>query len=148
MPGAGRHLAELGAPPRDALVREIGLADQRMLFWVLTLALVTRLPIVPLHFWLPAAHAASPTGLSILLVTGFAQTAAVGLMRFALPLFPEAAFEARTILAGIVGTLLVAVGGGATPWASRMLNTKALIAFGMLCGSPARSTSRPRSLTL
>lgn len=85
----------------------IGLADQRMLFWILTLALVTRLPIVPLHFWLPAAHAASPTGLSILLVTGFAQTAAMGLLRFALPLFPDAAFEARTILA-VIG--IVALG--------------------------------------
>jgi len=77
----------------------IPLDDQRMLFGILVLALVTRLPLVPLHFWLPGAHAASPTGLSILLATGFAQTAAIGLLRFALPLFPEAALEARPILA-------------------------------------------------
>ena len=76
-------------------------SDQRMLFGVLVLALVTRLPLVPLHFWLPGAHAAAPTGLSILLATGFTQTAAIGLLRFALPLFPEAALEARPILAAV-----------------------------------------------
>ncbi|MBK7952101.1 MAG: hypothetical protein IPK00_25955 [Deltaproteobacteria bacterium] len=38
-------------------------------------------------FLAAGAHAASPTGLSILLATGFAQTAAIGLLRFALPLF-------------------------------------------------------------
>lgn len=80
---------------------------QRLLFWVLAIALMTRLPVVPLHFWLPGAHAASPTGLSILLATGFAQTGAIGLLRFALPLFPDAAFEARTPLA-LVG--IVALG--------------------------------------
>ncbi len=79
----------------------IPVVDQRWLFGILTLALVTRLPLVPLHFWLPGAHAASPTGLSILLATGFAQTAAIGLLRFALPLFPEAALEARPLLAAI-----------------------------------------------
>src|SRR5690606_8888793 len=41
------------------------------------------------------------------LATGFAQTGAIGLLRFALPLFPDAAFEARTPLA-LVG--IVALG--------------------------------------
>jgi NADH-quinone oxidoreductase subunit M len=65
--------------------------DQWMLFLVLLVSLATRLPLVPLHFWLPAAHAAAPTGLSVLLATGFVQTAAIGVLRFALPLFPNAA---------------------------------------------------------
>jgi len=87
----------------------IGAADQRLLFGVLALALLTRLPAVPLHFWLPAAHAESPTGLSILLATGFAQTAAIGLLRFALPLFPDAALEARPVLAALgIGALAYA----------------------------------------
>jgi NADH-quinone oxidoreductase subunit M len=89
--GAGGTLLDLRIPA----------IDQRWLFGILVLALVTRLPLVPLHFWLPGAHAASPTGLSILLATGFAQTAAIGLLRFALPIFPQAALEARPILAAI-----------------------------------------------
>jgi NADH-quinone oxidoreductase subunit M len=76
--------------------------DQWMLFWVLAISLATRLPMVPMHFWLPAAHASAPTGLSVILATGFVQTAAVGIFRFALPLFPNAAAEAGPALS-IVG---------------------------------------------
>ncbi len=80
-------------------------SEQRLLFGVFALAMATRLPLVPLHFWVPAAHAASPTGLSILLATGFVHTAGIGLLRFALPLFPDAVTEAGPILSllGIVG---------------------------------------------
>jgi NADH-quinone oxidoreductase subunit M len=69
---------------------------------VLIVSLATRLPLVPLHFWLPATHAAAPTGLSVLLATGFVQTAAIGMLRFALPLFPNAANDVGPALA-IIG---------------------------------------------
>ncbi len=83
---------------------EIGRADQTMLFVVLAIAMATRLPLAPLHFWLPAAHASSPTGLSILLTTGFVQTAAIGILRYALPLFPDAAEAAGPVLS-LVGII-------------------------------------------
>jgi NADH-quinone oxidoreductase subunit M len=79
-------------------------ADQLLLFLVLVISLAIRLPLVPLHFWLPAAHASAPTGLSVLLATGFVQTAAVGILRFALPLFPNAAAEAGPALS-VVGII-------------------------------------------
>ena len=97
---------DLVAPPDPSefslLDVQFAPADQWMLFVVLTIALATRLPLVPLHFWLPAAHAVAPTGLSVLLATGFVQTAAIGILRFALPLFPNAASEAGPVLS-IVG---------------------------------------------
>lgn len=96
-----RPVGEMSEKGGTLLDLRIAASDQRMLFGILALALVTRLPLVPLHFWLPGAHAASPTGLSILLATGFTQTAAIGLLRFALPIFPDAALEARPILATI-----------------------------------------------
>jgi len=89
---------------------EIAPADQSMLFIVLAIALAMRLPLAPLHFWLPAAHAASPTGLSVLLATGFVQTAVIGILRFALPLFPNAANE--------IGPVLSIIGIGALVYAS------------------------------
>ena len=55
----------------------------------------------PLHFWLPAAHAAAPTGLSVILATGFVQTAAIAMLRFALPLFPDAAMAAGPALSAL-----------------------------------------------
>ena len=75
--------------------------EQRFLLAALGIALATRLPIVPFHFWTPTAHAAAPVGLSMLLATGFVQTAAIGALRFALPLFPDAATEAGPLLAAI-----------------------------------------------
>ncbi len=81
---------------------QIDPADQWLLFLVLAISLAIRLPLVPLHFWLPAAHASAPTGLSVLLATGFVQTAAIGILRFALPLFPNAASEAGPALS-IIG---------------------------------------------
>ncbi len=89
-----------GSDPGPTLLDvEVDAADQWLLFVPLSIALAMRLPLVPLHFWLPAAHASSPTGLSVLIATGFVQTAAVGLLRFALPLFPDAAAEAGPLLA-------------------------------------------------
>ncbi|HEB89518.1 MAG TPA: NADH-quinone oxidoreductase subunit M [Deltaproteobacteria bacterium] len=91
---AGPSLLDVRIPP----------AEQTVLFFVMAIALATRLPLVPLHYWLPTAHAAAPTGLSVLLATGFVQTAAIGILRFALPLFPDAATSAGPALSvlGIV----------------------------------------------
>ena len=88
-----------GAPA--LLDLRIELAQQPWLFLAFVLPLAIRLPVVPLHFWLPAAHAASPSGLSMVLATGFVQTAAIGWLRYALPLFPDAAVSAAPILAGL-----------------------------------------------
>lgn len=105
-------VASLDLAPRDAgegMIRSLldvrlEVDEQWILFLAFTFALATRLPVAPLHFWLPAAHAAAPTGLSVLITTGFVQTAAIGWLRFALPLFPDAAHAAGPALSllGIV----------------------------------------------
>jgi len=95
--------------PETLLDLEIPAGEQMLLFVVLVVALASRLPLAPLHFWLPAAHAASPAGLSVLIATGFVQIAAVGLLRFALPLFPEAATTAGPVLSLVgIGALVYA----------------------------------------
>jgi NADH-quinone oxidoreductase subunit M len=86
------------------------LEDQWTLFFAFALAVGTRLPVAPLHFWLPAVHGASPTGLSVLIATGFVHVAALGWMRFALPLVPDAAAAA--------GPALSVLGIGALAYAS------------------------------
>lgn len=52
-----------------------------------------KLPIFPLHGWLPDAHAQAPTAGSVDLAGILIKTAAYGLLRFVLPLFPEASHE-------------------------------------------------------
>jgi NADH-quinone oxidoreductase subunit M len=49
-----------------------------------------KLPAVPLHSWLPDAHTEAPTAGSVILAGLLLKTGAYGLMRFALPLLPEA----------------------------------------------------------
>lgn len=56
-------------------------------------AFAVKLPIVPLHGWLADAHAHAPTAASIDITGLLLKTAAYGLLRFVLPLFPEASLS-------------------------------------------------------
>lgn len=52
-----------------------------------------KLPVVPFHTWLPDAHTEAPTGGSVILAGVMLKTGAYGLLRFVVPLFPEAALQ-------------------------------------------------------
>jgi len=56
-------------------------------------AFLVKLPAVPLHSWLPDAHTEAPTPGSVVLAGLLLKTGAYGLVRFAVPLFPNAAAE-------------------------------------------------------
>ncbi len=64
-----------------------------------------KLPIVPFHGWLPDAHAQAPTAGSVDLAGVLIKTAAYGLIRFVLPLFPAASqeFAPIAITLGTIG---------------------------------------------
>jgi NADH-quinone oxidoreductase subunit M len=75
------------------------------------IAFAVKLPAVPFHTWLPDAHTEAPTGGSVLLAGLLLKTGAYGLIRFTIPLFPEAAlaFAPYAMLLGVVGILYGAV---------------------------------------
>jgi NADH-quinone oxidoreductase subunit M len=56
-------------------------------------AFAVKLPAVPLHTWLPDAHTEAPTAGSVILAGLLLKTGAYGLLRFVIPLFPQAAHE-------------------------------------------------------
>jgi NADH-quinone oxidoreductase subunit M len=63
-------------------------------FWIMLgflLAFLVKLPAVPFHPWLPDAHTEAPTAGSVILAGLLLKTGAYGLLRFVLPLFPDAA---------------------------------------------------------
>lgn len=64
-------------------------------------AFVVKLPAVPLHSWLPDAHTAAPTAGSIILAAILLKTGAYGLIRFAVPLFPQAALDFAPVAMGL-----------------------------------------------
>ena len=57
------------------------------------IAFAVKMPVVPLHGWLPDAHSQAPTAGSVDLAGILWKTAAYGLLRFGIPLFPEASIE-------------------------------------------------------
>jgi len=65
-------------------------------YWLMLgffIAFVVKLPSFPFHTWLPDAHTQAPTAGSVILAGILLKTGAYGLIRFTVPLFPEAALE-------------------------------------------------------
>jgi NADH-quinone oxidoreductase subunit M len=71
------------------------------------IAFAVKLPIVPFHTWLPDAHTEAPTAGSVILAGVLLKTGAYGLLRFVVPLFPEAAqrFAPVAMALGAAGVL-------------------------------------------
>ena len=79
-------------------------------FWLMLgffIAFVVKLPAVPFHTWLPDAHTQASTAGSVILAGVLLKTGAYGLVRFVVPLFPEAAyrFTPFAMLLGVVSIL-------------------------------------------
>jgi NADH-quinone oxidoreductase subunit M len=74
-------------------------------------AFAVKLPAVPVHTWLPDAHTEAPTAGSVVLASLMLKTGAYGLLRFAVPLFHDAAiaFAPVAIALGVAGVLYGAV---------------------------------------
>ncbi len=78
-------------------------------------AFAVKLPAVPFHTWLPDAHTEAPTAGSVVLAGLMLKTGAYGLLRFAVPLFPEASARFAPVamalgVAGIIYGALLAFG--------------------------------------
>ncbi len=74
------------------------------------IAFMVKLPGVPFHTWLPDAHTQAPTAGSVILAGILLKTGAYGLIRFVLPLFPDAALQFRWP-AMLLGAISIVYGG-------------------------------------
>src|SRR5690625_4540042 len=84
----------------------LGLEPQILIFLALFMAFAVKVPMWPVHTWLPDAHVEAPTGGSIVLAAIMLKLGAYGFIRFSLPIAPDAAHY----LSGFMITLsLVAV---------------------------------------
>jgi NADH-quinone oxidoreductase subunit M len=72
---------------------------QMACFAAFALAFAIKVPIFPLHTWLPDAHVEAPTGGSVILAGVLLKFGTYGFLRFALPMFPLAAAQAAPVLA-------------------------------------------------
>jgi NADH-quinone oxidoreductase subunit M len=88
--------------------------DRSTAMWIMLgffLAFAVKLPAVPIHNWLPDAHTEAPTAGSLVLAALLLKTGAYGLIRFVVPLFPEAAAALApwALWLGVLGILYGAV---------------------------------------
>ncbi len=73
----------------DFLNLQIGHEAQLWLFAAFFLAFAIKVPLFPLHTWLPDAHVQAPTAGSVILAGVLLKMGTYGMLRFAMPLFPE-----------------------------------------------------------
>jgi NADH-quinone oxidoreductase subunit M len=88
--------------------------EQIWLFSAFALAFAIKVPLFPLHTWLPDAHVEAPTAGSVILAGILLKTGTYGFLRFAMPLFPEATLAAAPFIMalsviGIIYGALVAM---------------------------------------
>ncbi len=80
-------------------------------FLAFTLAFMIKVPLFPLHTWLPDAHVEAPTGGSVILAAVLLKFGAYGFLRFALPMFPVAAYTMAPVIAwlAVIGIIFGAL---------------------------------------
>ena len=94
---ARRRAADV-RPHRDRRARRLRRRrPARWLFFAFAIAFAVKVPIFPLHTWLPDAHTQAPTAGSVILAGVMLKLGTYGLLRFGLYLFPEAAWWARPL---------------------------------------------------
>ena len=99
------HQDTMGRPSFD-YADLMGLTVTNGMAWWLMLAFLigfaVKLGAPPFHSWLPDTYTEAPTGASIILAGILAKTGAYGLLRFAIPLFPNVMSEFAPIVMGLV----------------------------------------------
>jgi NADH-quinone oxidoreductase subunit M len=85
----------------DLTTRTYPYAMQLWLFWAFFSAFAVKVPMWPVHTWLPDAHTEAPTAGSVILAAVLIKMGAYGFLRFSLPLFPDAAKAMTPIMLGL-----------------------------------------------
>ena len=76
-------------------------STQSFLFLGFLIAFAIKVPLWPFHSWLPDAHVQAPTSGSVILAAVLLKMGAYGMIRFCLPLFPQASVDWAPIVAGL-----------------------------------------------
>jgi NADH-quinone oxidoreductase subunit M len=105
--GGSFQLADLYQLPLNA-------REQTWLFFAFLIAFAVKVPMFPVHTWLPDAHVEAPTAGSVILAAIMLKIGGYGFLRFTLPIVPDAGYEWATLvivlsLIGVVYVGLVAL---------------------------------------
>ena len=84
----------------------LGMEAQTWIFFAFLIGFAVKVPMFPVHTWLPDAHVEAPTGGSVVLAAIMLKMGTYGFIRFALPITPDAAMEYSWV---VIGLSLIAV---------------------------------------
>ncbi|MGD0884397.1 MAG: NADH-quinone oxidoreductase subunit M [Thermodesulfovibrionales bacterium] len=82
---------------------------QFWLFWAFFAAFAVKVPMFPVHTWLPDAHTEAPTAGSVILAAVLIKMGAYGFLRFSIPLFPDAS-KAMTVPLLVLSVIAIIYG--------------------------------------
>ena len=88
----------------------IAMVPQMWIFLAFLVAFAVKVPMWPVHTWLPDAHVEAPTGGSIVLAAIALKLGAYGFLRFSLPIAPDASHELSGLLVGLSLVAIVYIG--------------------------------------
>src|SRR5499427_5306029 len=88
----------------------LSLLEQRWIFVAFLLAFAVKVPMWPVHTWLPDAHVEAPTGGSVILAAIMLKMGGYGFLRFSLPVTPDACHAFAWLLIGLSLVAVVYIG--------------------------------------
>jgi NADH-quinone oxidoreductase subunit M len=101
--GGSYAIADLQAMP-------LGLREQVLIFIAFLLAFAVKVPMWPVHTWLPDAHVEAPTGGSVILAAIMLKMGGYGFLRFSLPVTPDASRELDWLIIALSLIAIVYIG--------------------------------------
>jgi len=88
----------------------LGLTPQILIFFAFLAAFAVKVPMWPVHTWLPDAHVEAPTGGSVILAAIMLKMGAYGFLRFSLPILPDASHELAWLMIALSLIAIVYIG--------------------------------------
>jgi len=88
----------------------LDLSTQKMVFFAFLLAFAVKVPMWPVHTWLPDAHTEAPSGGSVVLAALMLKLGIYGFLRFSMPIVPDACAEMAWVMIGLSLIAIVYIG--------------------------------------
>ncbi len=89
---------------------KLGMTEQVLIFIAFLMAFAVKVPMWPVHTWLPDAHVEAPTGGSVILAAIMLKIGGYGFLRFSLPITPDASHELNWLIIFMSLTAVVYIG--------------------------------------
>ena len=94
----------------DFHILRLSLTEQLLIFLAFLVAFAVKVPMWPVHTWLPDAHVEAPTGGSVILAAIMLKMGGYGFIRFSLPITPDASVELDWLIITMSLTAVVYIG--------------------------------------